>query len=63
MDTIPQDAELHVETMNVIRSRNTLRWEIGDLRPGEEAKLRYFVADGKPVGSSQITWKGGGKSI
>ncbi len=62
IDSIPPDAEIRVETMNILRSSNSLRWDIGTLNPGESATLTYRSKDGRASGHCLLEWHKGRKT-
>ncbi len=58
-DTIPGDAEISVNTMNVLRTQNMLRWKVGSLAAGGEATLEYRIDGGNAVPDSVLRWDRG----
>lgn len=44
-DKLPsEDTEVDISTFPVVRSRDKLRWEVGNLKPGEKATLEYKIS-------------------
>ncbi|MBU0761700.1 MAG: hypothetical protein KKD39_01630 [Candidatus Altiarchaeota archaeon] len=62
-DPLPENSEVKVQTMDVLRSSNQLRWAIGDIKPGKSATLEYWVRDGHAYGTSKLKWDGGERDI
>ncbi|MBD3388265.1 MAG: hypothetical protein GF416_04225 [Candidatus Altiarchaeales archaeon] len=62
-DVISGESEIKVKTLNVLRSQNNLRWEVGRLKPKESAKLEYWVKDGRAINDSTVTWDKGSKRL
>ncbi len=62
-DAIPNESMIRVETMNVTRTKNSLRWVVGTLKPEEKATLEYIIKGGSAVGGATLTWNKGSKKI
>jgi hypothetical protein len=62
-DRIPAETEIRVHTLNALRRRSTLIWEVGRLRPKESATLEYWVRGGYAVNGSKLTWDRGSKAL
>jgi hypothetical protein len=58
-DAIPQNAEIDVSTLNVVRRWDYLSWEVGDLKPGAEAVLEYRLKDVAVEPDVVVKWRGG----
>jgi len=60
-DPIPRGAEVDVITINVVRSGNSLIWNIGSLNLGETAVLEYIIHNVHVVPKAKLSWLGGEK--
>lgn len=61
-DSIPQQAEVKVKTMGVLRKRDQLSWNVGRLSPGASVTLEYSVQSGLISGYAKATWDGGSRT-
>ncbi|MFH1403925.1 MAG: hypothetical protein ABIH11_06635 [Candidatus Altiarchaeota archaeon] len=58
-DAIPENAELDVKTLNVLRKRDYLVWDLGDLKPGSESIMEYHLKHIAMKPEVVVKWRGG----
>jgi len=58
-DSIPENAEIDVHTLNVERGRHLLLWPVGDLKPGRKVNLVYRLKDVAVVPEVTVRWEEG----
>ncbi|MFC2162469.1 hypothetical protein ACFLRF_02195 [Candidatus Altiarchaeota archaeon] len=60
-DLIPENSEIAVSTLNVVRKKDRLFWHLGDLKPGAQAILEYRIKDKAIAKNGVVRWLSGEK--